>query len=203
MRWQGTLVFSWLGGLALLLLLPFLAGFLPIVRFPRERIDIAVHPREIEVSGLYVYRNPWPFPVTQGFTVPLPMDANHPMPTELTATRVSPDAAFLPLRTILGRPGFEVRFRPFEEIQVAVRYRQLAPSRDGRYLLTTTRPWRRPLEHGVYTLALHDVALRYSNYALAPDPHGMLAFERTDFMPEDDWRFRWEARGTEGEHPAQ
>src|SRR5574337_818473 len=136
MRRQRALVFPWLGGLALLLLLPFLAGLVPIVRFPRERIDIAVYPREIEVSGLYVYRNPWPFPVTQGFTVPLPVDANHSMPTELTATRVSPDPAALPLRTILGRTGFEVRFRPFEEIQVAVRYRQRVATEDGRYLLT-------------------------------------------------------------------
>ena len=183
-----------LGLLALLLLLPFLAGLLPIVRFVRERIDIVVYPEEVRVEGFYVYRNSWPFPVVQAFSIPLPVDAGHPMPTELTTTRLVPDAGPVPLRNLLGREAFELSFRAHEEIQIIIRYRQYAPTRDARYLLATTRPWRRPLDHAVYTLTLHDVRLAWSNYALRSDTQGILGFERTGFMPQEDWQFQWEAR---------
>jgi hypothetical protein len=183
-----------LGLIALLVLLPFLAGLLPIVHFVRERIDIAVYPEEVQVEGLYVYWNPWPFPVAQAFSIPLPVDTSHPMPTELTATRLGPDAGPIPLRNLLGRDGFELSFRAHEEVQIIIQYRQYAPTRDARYLLATTRPWRRPLDHAVYTLTLHDVKLARSNYALWSNPQGVLGFERTDFMPQEDWQFQWEVR---------
>jgi hypothetical protein len=183
------------------LLLPFLAGLLPIVHFVRERIDIAVYPEEVRVEGFYVYRNPWPFPVVQAFSIPLPVDASHPMPTELTATRLVPDAGPIPLRNLLGRDAFELPFRAHEEVQVIIQYRQYAPTRDARYLLATTRPWRRPLDHAVYTLTLHDVRLARSNYALRSDTQGILGFERTGFMPREDWQFQWRATATGSRTP--
>jgi len=60
LRARSYLLGPWLAVIALLALLPFLAGLLPIVRFVRERIDIAVYPEEVKVEGLYVYQNPWP-----------------------------------------------------------------------------------------------------------------------------------------------
>ena len=189
---RGYLVGPALGFAVVLLLLPCLAGFLPIVHFVRERIDIAVYPDEVRVVGRYVYRNPWPLLVVQGLAIPLPVDATHPVPTELAATRLSPDAGPIPLRSILGRTTLELRFRAHEEVQIVVQYRQQAPTRDARYLLTTTRPWRRPLDQAVYTLTLHDVRLARSNYALRPDAQGVLAFERINFMPPEDWEFQWE-----------
>lgn len=194
MRRRGHLLGPLLGLTATLVLVLFLAGVLPIVRFVRERIDIAIYPKEVRVEGLYVYQNPWPFPVIQGFSIPLPVDATHPMQNELAAMRLAPDAGPIPLRNILGQNGFDLRFRPHEEVQVAVRYRQLVSTKDARYLLTTTRPWRRPLEHAVYTLTPHGVALTGSNYALRSNGQGLLVFERTDFMPPDDWRFSWEVQ---------
>jgi hypothetical protein len=192
LRARSYLLGPWLAVIALLAVLPFLAGLLPIVRFVRERIDIALYPEEVRVEGLYVYQNPWPFPVIQGFSIPLPVDATHPMPIELVAARLAPDAAPIPIRNILGQDGFDLRFRAHEEVKVLVRYRQLAPTREARYLLLTTRPWRRPLEHAVYTLTPHGVALAGSNYDLRQGAPNVLAFERRDFMPPDDWRFSWE-----------
>ncbi len=191
----------WLAAGALLCLLPFLAGVVPIVRFVGERIDIALEPDEILVAGRYVYRNPWPIPVTQGLTVPLPVDADHPMPTELTVTRLTPDPTALPVRMLLGQVAAEVRFGPKEEIHVAVSYRQRAPTREGRYLLTTTRPWRRPLEAAVYTVRTKGVRLRRSNYDLVRTAPDRWTFERTQFMPTADWQFSWELPAPEGSSP--
>jgi hypothetical protein len=128
LRRRGYLAAPALGLFALLLVLPCLAGFVPVVRFVRERIDIAVHPDEVRVVGQYVYKNPWPFPVTQGLSIPLPVDAAHPMPTELAAARIAPDAGPVPLRSILGQTVMEIGFRPREEVQVVVQYRQYAPA---------------------------------------------------------------------------
>lgn len=191
-RPRGYLVAPTLGLLLLLLALLCFTGFVPVVRFVRERIDIAVHPDEVRVEGRYVYRNPWPFPVTQGLSIPLPVDAAHPAPTEIGAARVAPAAEPIPLRNLFGQTGLELQFRPREEVQIVVRYRQYAPTRDARYLLTTTRPWRRPLERAVYTLTLDGVRLLRSNYALQPVSRGVLGFDRTDFMPPEDWIFQWE-----------
>jgi hypothetical protein len=190
-RW-GHLVGPLLGLVVLLGLFPFLLGLVPVARFVRERIDIAVYPGEVRVVGRYVYRNPWPFPVVQGLSIPLPTDESHPVPTELTATREIPSDGPIPLRKILGRIGFELPLGPHEEAQVIVRYRQDAPAGDARYLLTTTRPWGRPLEQAVYAMTLHDVRLVRSNYPLRADGSGILGFERTDFMPPEDWQFQWE-----------
>lgn len=192
LRGRGYLLGPVLGLAATLVFLPFVAGVLPIVHFVRERIDIAVYPEEVRVEALYVYRNPWPFPVAQGLSIPLPVDATHPMPTELTAIRVVPDAGPVPLHSILGQNRFELRFRAHEEVQVVVQYRQLAPTRDARYLLLTTRPWGRPLDHAMYTVTPHDVALTGSNYPLRSNAQGILGFERTAFMPSDDWLLWWE-----------
>jgi hypothetical protein len=191
---RGYLVGPVLGFVALFGLLPFLAGLVPVARFVRERIDIAVYPDEVRVVGRYVYKNPWPFPVVQGLSIPLPVDESHPMPTELTADRLSPDAGPISLRTLLGRTGFELSLRANEEAQIVVRYRQHAPTRDGRYLLTTTGPWRHPLDQAVYAMTLHEVRLIRSNYALRADAEGELGFTRTDFMPPEDWIFQWEVR---------
>ncbi len=62
------------------LVLPFPAGFYPIVRFPEEQIDIDVYPDHVWVKGIYVYRNPFPFPVIQGLVTPLPVNSDHPEP---------------------------------------------------------------------------------------------------------------------------
>jgi hypothetical protein len=116
------------------------------------------------------------------------------MPTELLVTRLTPTAAMLPVRMLMGRLTFDLRFGAGEEVQVTVQYRQRAPARDGRYLLTTTRPWRRPLEAAVYTLRGEDVARVWSNYGLERAAPGLWTFERTQFMPPADWRFSWEVR---------
>ena len=48
---------------------PLLSGLYPVVRFNEEQIDIHVHPDHVRVEGQYVYKNPLPFPVVQGFSI--------------------------------------------------------------------------------------------------------------------------------------
>lgn len=131
------------------LILPFLAGFYPIVRFPEEQIDIEVHPHHIRVKGIYIYRNPFPFPVIQGFSIPLPIDSSHPSPIMLSAEQLTPVKKRIPLRFIFGRHRFNLSFLPKDEIVIVVRYHQHSPNKNASYILTTTKSWKRPLEFGL------------------------------------------------------
>jgi hypothetical protein len=173
------------------LALPFLAGILPIVRFTDEQIDIRVYPDHVLMQGTYVYQNPFPFPVVQGLSVPFPIDSDHPTPIQHTARQLVPKRETLTTRYILGRHRFNLFFKAYEEIHLAVEYRQQAPKRNAKYLLSTTKPWKHPLRKGIYRLFPHEVIITRSNYDLGARDHDHFSFQRTNFMPQDDWYFSW------------
>ena len=60
-----------------LLALPFFTRHIPLVRLTEEKIRVTVHPRSITVDAFYYYRNPFPFPVRQGYVLPFPEDEDH------------------------------------------------------------------------------------------------------------------------------
>lgn len=173
------------------LTLPFLAGLLPIVRFTEEQIDIRVYPDYVVMQGIYVYQNPFPFPVVQGLSVPFPIDVDHPTPIQLSARQLAPKQKTLKTRYILGRHRFNLLFNAYEQIQISVEYRQQAPKRNAKYLLSTTKPWRRPLRKGMYRLFPQEVIITRSNYALESGDYADFRFQRKNFMPQEDWYFSW------------
>ena len=173
------------------LALPFLAGIMPIVRFTEEQIDIRVYPDYVLMQGIYVYQNPFPFPVVQGLSVPFPVDEDHPTPVQLAARQLVPKQKNLETRYILGRHRFNLFFGAFEQIQILVEYRQQAPKKNAKYLLSTTTPWKHPLRKGMYRLFPQEVIITRSNYALEPGDHDNFRFQRKHFMPQDDWYFSW------------
>lgn len=173
------------------LALPFLAGILPIVRFTQEQIDIRVYPDYVLMQGIYVYQNPFPFPVVQGLSVPFPVDTDHPTPIQLSARQLVPKPKQIETHYILGRHRFKLLFNAYEEIHLAVEYRQQAPKRNARYLLTTTAPWKHPLQRGMYRLFPQEVIITRSNYVLEPGDHNNFRFQRKNFMPPHDWYFSW------------
>jgi len=180
--------------LSCLAVIPFWMGIFPTVRFTRERIEIRVFPEYITVSGTYMYENPFPFPVLQGLTIPFFIDADHPPPIHITATMQSPRKEALSIHYILGRHRFDLMFLPFEKKEVRLTYHQAAPRRSGRYLLSTTQPWKRPLVEGIYLLMPQDVDIIQSNYSLSPVTADGIGFKRNDFMPIVDWQWAWELK---------
>jgi hypothetical protein len=121
-------------------ILPFATGILPTVHFTSERIDVRVCPDEIFVDGYYFYKNPFPFPVVQGFSIPLPVDKDHPEPLEVHVERLTPEKEALGLRRLFGKTGFEVYFSAQEAAEIKVSYRQKVGGANATYILTTTRP---------------------------------------------------------------
>jgi hypothetical protein len=171
-------------------IIPFATGILPTVHFTSERIDVRVYPDEIYVEGYYFYKNPFPFPVIQGFSIPFPIDKDHPEPLEVRVERLTPEKEALRLRRIFGKPSFDVLFSAKEEAEIKVSYRQRAGGTNATYILTTTQPWGRPIDYGIYTLYTHDTVIVSSNYSFNL-PNGTLGFHKIGFMPEKDWQFTW------------
>lgn len=190
----GRTIFRIATAMALGVLILFAAGIQPSVQFPREQIDIQVHDDHIEVSGLYVYHNPWPFPVRQGLSIPFAVDAQHAPPIRLSVHQVTPEEKTIPVRYWVGKHRFEVSLPGRSEISVRVGYYQYTPGGDARYLLTTTQPWRKPLDHGLYRLFPHGVVIKSSTYALTEIEPAISVFERSNFMPQKDWCFAWRTK---------
>ncbi len=170
------------------------AGVLPGVRFTREWITVTVRPEACAVSGVYEYTNPWFLPLTQGLSVPFPTDENHPAPATVRVSRVDPATGLsegeLPVRWLGGRHHITLRVPARSRIRMRVDYVQRSTDRSGTYILTTTRPWRRPLDFGEYRIRPECVNLTFSNYVL--DGKDGLSFARRAFMPAEDWRYSWD-----------
>ena len=157
------------------------SGALALARFTSEAIIIDLLADRIQVDGTYVYENPLPFTIRQGMTVPLPPG------NEAIGLELKRDGHVLPLRYILGAYRFELPLRAHEKVLVHLRYEQYTPSHSATYLLTTTAPWHRPIDHGLYRIRTRGYRVVRSSYTLTNG-----AFERWRVMPPADWSFAWQ-----------
>ncbi len=172
------------------------AGVIPAAQFQRERIEITVREDSLEVNGLYVYSNPFPVPVPQGLKVPFVERAGQLAPATVSVVEVDPrtgnDRAALQVLWVNGLPHFTARLPARGVTWVRVRFRQQASTQTATYLLTTTQPWRRPLDAGEYILHAEGVSITSSNYPF--DRPDCQCFARRQFMPRLDWSFTWTAK---------
>ncbi|MBI4165971.1 MAG: hypothetical protein HY508_09590 [Acidobacteria bacterium] len=177
----------------------FFSGYFTPVRFDRERIDVRVAPGQIHVRGRYHYTNTSRLPAVLTLKVPFPVDSEHPQPEWYGLYDSSEEgregAEIVP--TVRGDDvSFRLIFWPREEKWVRLDYLQPTRVSGGRYLLTTTKPWRRPIAKAEYVLRLpSDLTLLSSNYAVSPAPADgtwqVFTFSKFDFFPERDWEFAW------------
>jgi hypothetical protein len=192
----------------------FLSGYFTPVRFDRERIEVQVTPGQIHVKGLYHYANTSRLPAILTLRVPFPVDRDHPRPDWFALCDSSEDGREgVEIGPVVrgGDVSFRLIFRPREEKWVRLEYLQPSHVARGRYLLTTTQPWRRPIGRADYVLRLPpDFTLLSSNYLVSPAPADgtwqAFTFTKTGFFPDHDWEFAWnhsraEAALREGDLP--
>jgi hypothetical protein len=183
----------------------FLGGHFTTVRFDRERIHVQVERGWIQVCGLYHYTNQSRLPAALTLRVPFPVDENHPAPQAFFLREVAEDGRSVGEITPTGRAGnvsFRLLFWPGEAKWVRLDYTQRTRNFTGRYLLTTTRAWRRPIGRAEFRLRLpSDFELVSSSYEVATaageGSWRTYSFSKTDFYPDRDWEFAWaERRGS-------
>ncbi|MCP4590396.1 MAG: hypothetical protein GY842_06615, partial [bacterium] len=158
----GSTTSLWLTVAAATIGITLFSGATSPVRFRSERIVIRTGADHIAVEGLYEYHNPAPYPTVLRLGVPFPVDSDHPPPTELALDEVTEDGRFLrPLLPAVHGSDVSVRFLlgPFESRRLRLRYTQPTAVPRGRYILSTTRAWGRPLERASFELHLANGAV--------------------------------------------
>lgn len=195
-------------GLALSLLviaIYFFSGYFTPIRFDRERIEVRVERGLIQVTGLYHYSNSSRLPALLTLAVPFPIDAAHPAPESFSlceATEGGRSLGEIAPKGWRDEVRFRLVFRPGEGKWIRLDYAQPTRVANGRYLLTTTQAWRRPIGRAEYLLHLpRNSELVFSSYPLGPvftsGPGKTYSFSRTDFYPTEEWDFAWdEPRGS-------
>ncbi len=171
------------------------------VRFDQERIEVRVADGQIQVRGLYHYRNRFPLPLSFSLGVPFPGDDAHPTPSIFSISEVLADGSTskeIAPRSYHGDVVFRLWFAPKQEKWIRVDYIQSALQSNGRYILLTTRKWNRPLDRGEYILHLYNGSkLAASNYPLQLEARGQqnqYSFVRSNFYPCEDWNFSWRTK---------
>jgi len=170
----------------------------PIVRFDSEVIRVAVDPERITVDGLYRLYNPLPFPMTQWVFYPTPIGGGL-KPADSLSMEQLPDRPEGSPKILVAQEkkggeyyGVKVPGRGVSEVRAV--YSQLHDGTNGRYILTTTSGWGRPLRHAVFELTLNSLELTSSNYPVAEFGEGKWTFERREFMPPKDWMFTFKEK---------
>lgn len=195
-RWNGVL---WVCALAALAIY-FLGGRFTTVRFDQERIDVEVEGGLIHVHGVYHYQNASRLPALLTLATPFPVDTDHPAPEAFALAEVDEGGRVvkeLELRGPQEAPRVRLLFRPRQGKWIQLDYWQATRSQEGRYILTTTRAWGRPICQAAFRLLLPaECYLTHSNYPVAGIPGvnraRVYAFSRANFSPDQDWKFSWE-----------
>jgi len=187
----------WLASALIMLAVCSGSNAYPRVRFDRERIEVWAVLNQIQVSGLYHYRNPSRLPALLALGLPFPVDAKHPRPSSYFIATATEDGRILKYvrpRVSWGEVRFRVLLLPHEEKWIRIDYIQGTTEPQGKYILSTTRRWRHPLQQGDYLLhlgpGLHLVATNLLPYA--PAGNNTYTFTKVDFYPAEDWTFTWQ-----------
>ncbi len=194
-RWSGVLGACALAALAAY----FLGGRFTAVRFDQEHIDVTVEAGLIHVHGLYHYQNASPLPALLTLKIPFPVDNDHPAPDAFALAEVDEAGRTLRELSSLGPPAaprVRLLFRPRESKWILLDYWQPSRVPEGCYILTTTRAWGRPIAQASFRLRLPaGYSLDHSNYPVAesaaPPSAITYTFSRTNFYPDEDWKFSW------------
>ena len=167
------------------------------IRFYKEIISIYPEESEFRVIAKYFYRNLTKEKVILKAYAPFPIDKNHSYPHNITLR----ENGSLPVvyerkkKTI----DFYMVFKPGEEKVLTLDYRQKTRKKQGRYILTTTSSWFKPMDEGYYYIYLPDgIPLKSSSYStdlITKNDVSYYYFEKKNFMPPKDWDFEWEEGG--------
>jgi hypothetical protein len=186
-------------GFAAALLLTILAGVRESaggIIFEKERIDASVVACDtLEISGIYYFVNKDSAVRTARIYYPFPVDSFHDYPHSIRIIRLSKkrDTAYDVLPEGIG---WTLSIAPGATDSIRVIYRQKIHHGQGRYILTTTELWNRPLDKADFTVTLPPrITLEYWSFqfdSLSENGGSITYFVRRRlFLPAGDMLMKW------------
>jgi len=181
----------------LALLLPASLAFTGELDFWRENIAVRITACDtIEVIGDYFFRGPGNAPLTTGLYYPVPVDSVSDFPARISVR--SGDSALVAHTRSGSGITFPITVPQNGVCSVRVCYTQHVRQCTGRYILTTTSAWGKPLGPSNYSVALPAaMALTHLSYEVdsitTAGGWPVYRFFRDNFMPTQDLAFTWES----------
>lgn len=160
------------------------------VHFAREEVWMDVRPGVLAVSATYHFTCTAKEPVGAVVSYPFPVDSLNLYPDSI----VIPGHAFTRNDTAVT---FMMHFAPGREDSFSAWYRQPLRSNSARYIVTSTRKWRRPIDRASFRLS---VPARFCGVTLSFEPDSVVIvgstrnyyFTRTRFWPDRDVVVEWD-----------
>jgi hypothetical protein len=136
------------------------------ISFKRERIETTIVACDtLEIRGTYFFENIDSLPHTTSIYYPFPVDSILAYPHYIELKRSSGESD---TRYIKVKKGMRWRMTvgAGETDSVVVTYRQKTTAAQGRYILTTTKYWGKPLKSAAFTVAVPDgITLAFWSFA--------------------------------------
>lgn len=160
------------------------------VHFAREEVWLDVRPGVLAVSATYHFTCAAKEPIGAVVSYPFPVDSLNPYPDSI----LIPGYRFDRNDTAVT---FVMHFAPGREDSFFAWYRQPLRSNSARYIVTSTRKWRRPIDRAVFRVS---VPARFCGVALSFEPDSIVIvdsvrnyyFTRTRFWPDRDVVVQWD-----------
>lgn len=167
------------------------------LRFYAENIEVTLCPPDtVAVSGEYFFTSSDSTPCKQRVTYPFPADPGAEPPC-LTSVKQHRSVQEIPFNRIENGISFGVDVPANDTVAITVMYRQRFTNKTGRYILTTTDAWGRPLSNSTYFLRVPVTTnLDYLSYecdtVYTAGAYRVYSFFKKKFMPERDFVFSWQ-----------
>jgi hypothetical protein len=177
-----------------------------VLLFIKETIAVSILvPDTVEVMGDYFFTAADSSVVRMPLFYPFPVDSSGEYPCFIEVKNTGSGKAIEFGRDEQGIM-FPVSARAGDTTAVTVVYKQRVKNRSGRYILTTTGIWGRPLIDSKYSVSVPDNAtLNYMSYecdSVAPAGKRLVyQFFKKRFMPDRDLTFTWTSPPAESRSP--
>lgn len=161
----------------------------PSVHFAREEVALAVRPDTVEVRANYHFKVRASRPFSALVFYPFPLDSFHSWPDSIWT-------GGLPFQFADSGVMLRLDLPARGEDSLFVYYRQPHHGAEARYIVTTTRKWRRPIDLARFTVtvpaAFEDVALTHTPDSAARQAGAVTYYiTRRAFWPDSDIVVRW------------
>jgi hypothetical protein len=166
------------------------------LRFAEENIDVTLYPPDtVEVTGEYFFTSSDGMACNQRVIYPLPADSSTEFPYYISVGK-SGDRQKFSFSRIESGISFMIEAPKRDTIAITVTYRQRFGGKTGRYILTTTSYWNRPLSNSRYTIHVPENAtLSYLSYecdtVYTSGTYRIYSFFKKKFLPDRDLVFKW------------
>lgn len=173
------------------------------VIFVKETIAVSILADDVvQVRGTYWFGAAGSSLSETRLYYPFPADtfSGYPFFIDIRDASSSKAIAFAKLENGVS---FSIAVKPGDTASVMVLYRQKARNREGRYILTTTGNWGRPLVDSRYSISVPaTLTLAYMSYECDSISRTgkflVYSFFKKRFMPDRDLCFRWQANDSFG-----